>query len=397
MLAEIFIIFVPEFFTKTRMEQKKVFVSGCYDMLHSGHVAFFEEASQHGDLYVGIGSDKTIFELKARKPFNNENERLYMVKALKTVKDAWVNQGGGLIDFLEEVKSLKPDVFFVNSDGHSTLKEQLCRELGIEYIISKRIPHGDLPVRSTTALREECRIPYRIDLAGGWLDQPYVSSLYPGSVLTVSIEPDYDFNDRSGMSTSSRKKAIELWQVDIPAGDRETLARTLFCYENPPGSTYISGSQDALGIVLPGLNRLNYNGDYWPSKIENNLDNDVLNWLEAHLWLVPLYPRGKKYDVLSGTDITKAGARRLSEASDNCWNAILEKDIKKFGEAMKKSFEAQIAMYPNMANEDIFAAFQQYKNCVNGWKLSGAGGGGYLIFASDNPVENSIQIRIRRE
>lgn len=379
------------------MEQKKVFVSGCYDMLHSGHVAFFEEASQHGDLYVGIGSDKTIFELKARKPFNNENERLYMVKALKTVKDAWVNQGGGLIDFLEEVKSLKPDVFFVNSDGHSTLKEQLCRELGIEYIISKRIPHGDLPVRSTTALREECRIPYRIDLAGGWLDQPYVSSLYPGSVLTVSIEPDYDFNDRSGMSTSSRKKAIELWQVDIPAGDRETLARTLFCYENPPGSTYISGSQDALGIVLPGLNRLNYNGDYWPSKIENNLDNDVLNWLEAHLWLVPLYPRGKKYDVLSGTDITKAGARRLSEASDNCWNAILEKDIKKFGEAMKKSFEAQIAMYPNMANEDIFAAFQQYKNCVNGWKLSGAGGGGYLIFASDNPVENSIQIRIRRE
>ncbi|MHB9141732.1 MAG: adenylyltransferase/cytidyltransferase family protein, partial [Paludibacter sp.] len=38
---------------------KKVFVSGCYDMLHSGHVAFFEEAAQHGDLYVGIGSDNT--------------------------------------------------------------------------------------------------------------------------------------------------------------------------------------------------------------------------------------------------------------------------------------------------------------------------------------------------
>ena len=63
------------------MKKKKVFVSGCYDMLHSGHVAFFEEAASHGDLYVGIGSDKTIYELKARKTINTEAERLYMVSA----------------------------------------------------------------------------------------------------------------------------------------------------------------------------------------------------------------------------------------------------------------------------------------------------------------------------
>ena len=68
--------------------KKKVFVSGCYDMLHSGHVAFFEEAAQLGDLYVGIGSDATIYQLKSRKTINTEDERLYMVKALKAVKDA---------------------------------------------------------------------------------------------------------------------------------------------------------------------------------------------------------------------------------------------------------------------------------------------------------------------
>ena len=56
---------------------KKVFVSGCYDMLHSGHVAFFEEAAGYGDLYVGIGSDKTINDLKARKTINSDAERLY--------------------------------------------------------------------------------------------------------------------------------------------------------------------------------------------------------------------------------------------------------------------------------------------------------------------------------
>lgn len=126
-------------------KRKKVFVSGCYDMLHSGHVAFFEEAASHGDLYVGIGSDKTIYELKARKTINTEAERLYMVKALRVVKDAWVNSGSGLLDFEKELRALKPDIFFVNSDGATPLKEQLCKELGIEYMVSKRIPHGNLP------------------------------------------------------------------------------------------------------------------------------------------------------------------------------------------------------------------------------------------------------------
>jgi cytidyltransferase-like protein len=46
---------------------KKVFVSGCYDMLHSGHIAFFEEAALYGDLYVGIGSDQTIFAIDCIK------------------------------------------------------------------------------------------------------------------------------------------------------------------------------------------------------------------------------------------------------------------------------------------------------------------------------------------
>ncbi|MDR1505389.1 MAG: adenylyltransferase/cytidyltransferase family protein [Prevotella sp.] len=375
---------------------KKVFVSGCYDMLHSGHVAFFEEAATYGDLYVGIGSDQTVNELKARKTVNNEQERLYMVSSLRSVKEAWVNRGSGLIDFLEEIKQLKPDIFFVNSDGHSSLKEQLCKELGIEYVVSKRVPHENLPVRSTTALREECRIPYRIDLAGGWLDQPNVSSLYPGSVLTISIEPDYEFNDRSGMSTSSRNRAIELWQVDIPPGNREKLALTLFCFENPPGTKYVSGSQDSLGIVMPGLNRLHYTGDFWPSEIESVLDNEILSWLEKHLWLVPLYPRHDNYDVLSETNITIENAKKLSAAALSAWDAIRVKDIQKLGKAVKDSFDAQILMYPHMVNSDIFKVLDKYKDKALGWKLSGAGGGGYLIFISEMPIENAIQIRIRR-
>ena len=109
---------------------KKVFVSGCYDMLHSGHVAFFKEASTHGDLYVGIGSDATIQDLKDRKTINTEQERLYMVKAIRYVKDAFINSGSGMLDFAEDVKALKPDIFFVNSDGYTPGKKRFCEENG---------------------------------------------------------------------------------------------------------------------------------------------------------------------------------------------------------------------------------------------------------------------------
>jgi cytidyltransferase-like protein len=375
---------------------KKVFVSGCYDMLHSGHVAFFEEAAQHGDLYVGIGSDKTINELKARKTINSDAERLYMVISLKVVKEAWINRGSGLLDFLDELQTLKPDIFFVNTDGHTPQKEALCKEMNIEYIVSKRIPHGNLPARSTTALRQECRIPYRIDIAGGWLDQPYVSKYVSGSVITICVEPDYEFNDRSGMSTSSRKKAIELWHNDIPEGDKEKLAKTLFCFENPPGTKYVSGSQDSLGITMPGLNKYLYEGTYWPIDIQTIMISDLLEWIEQRIWMIPLYPRKMDYDVLANTQIDEKGAQWLSEASDACWKAIQQQDAVATGKAMTQSFEAQISMFPNMVTPDILAQIDNYKKDVFGWKVSGAGGGGYLIFFSEKPIENAIQIRIRR-
>jgi cytidyltransferase-like protein len=376
--------------------KKKVFVSGCYDMLHSGHVAFFEEAAAYGDLYVGIGSDRTINELKARKTVNTDQERLYMVSALKTVKQAWINSGSGILDFESEIRELQPDIFFVNTDGHNPAKEQLCKELGIEYVVSKRIPHGNLPARSTTALRQECRIPYRIDLAGGWLDQPYVSKFAAGPVITISIEPDYEFNDRSGMSTSSRKKAIELWQTDIPEGDREKLARTLFCFENPPGTKYVSGSQDSLGIVLPGLNRLYYNNDYWPSQINSVHDDDVLSWLEERIWMVPLYPRKDSFEVLSEVNINEQDALALSSAAETFWNAVMKKDAEAAGKAMTAGYEAQTAMFPLMVTDDMTVQLKAYQQHAYGWKVSGAGGGGYLIFFSEKALSNAIQIRIRR-
>lgn len=132
----------------------KVFVSGCFDVLHSGHVRFFEEASQYGDLYVSIGSDKTVFELKNRPTLYNEQERLYMVSSLKFVHRAFVASGSGKLDFENEIRQIKPDIFFVNEDGHSDEKQKFIESLGIRYVVSKRQAKENLPIRSTTSIRQ---------------------------------------------------------------------------------------------------------------------------------------------------------------------------------------------------------------------------------------------------
>lgn len=376
---------------------KKVFVSGCFDLLHSGHIAFFQSAAKYGDLYVAVGSDRTIFELKGRSTVNSEEERLYMIKSLSCVKDAVISRGSGMLDFVEELDAIRPDIFIVNEDGNIPDKHKLCEERGIEYIILKREPEHGLVERSSTALRGICNIPYRIDLAGGWLDQPFVSRYYPGAVITVSIEPTIEFNERSGMASSTRRKAIELWGPRMPVNSREKLAKILFCYDNPPGTKEVSGSQDAIGIVYPGLNWSYYEGEYWPSYIKSVQDELTLQFIEKALYLIPLGPRHFGYSVLSNTRINRDYARELAEATENAWNAILERDIVNFGRYTRKSFEAQVAMFPNMSNEMICDLIRQYEDTALGWKVSGAGGGGYLILVSEKPIENAVRVIIRRE
>lgn len=375
---------------------RKVFVSGTFDLLHSGHVAFLTEAAAHGDLYVCIGNDECVYRLKGRYPVNPQDERKYIIESLRCVTECRVSRGTGLLDFVDELRDIKPDVFVVNEDGAHDDKARLCRELGVEYVVLRRLPHGGLPVRSTTALRDACTIPFRIDLAGGWLDQPFVSRFCPGAVLTISIEPTFPFDTRSGMASSTRNKAIELWRTALPQGHKEQVAKVLFSYENPPGTTEVAGSQDAIGIVYPGLNKLEYNAAYWPYAIESTLDEEVLAWLERRLFLVPLAPRAPEFSVLADTRVSAAGARALSEAAAACWHAIGALALDAFGRAFTASFEAQVAMFPNMVNRDVNDLIRLHRGHARGWKLSGAGGGGYLILVTDQPVPDAIQVRIRR-
>jgi cytidyltransferase-like protein len=381
----------------TTASSTKAFVSGCFDMLHSGHIAFLQEAAAYGDLYVALGSDKTVYELKGRLPINTEHERLYMMQSVGVVKHAFISSGAGMLDFERELRQIRPEVFVVNEDGNVPQKAALCAELGIRYVVLKRQPHADLPARSTTALRRVEHMPYRIDLAGGWLDQPWVSSLHPGPVLTISLLPTIAFNERSGMATSTRNAALDMWGPKLPQGDPHKLAKVLFCYDNPPGKKAISGSQDSIGIVFPGLARAHYQGDYWPTRIDHVQDELTLRFIESALYLIPLGPRGAGYDPLADTHLTADGAKALADAAESCWEAIQAKDILHFGRAVRESFDAQVRMFPNMANEMVRTLIDRYRDQAHGWKLSGAGGGGYLILVATGPVPSAVQVSIRRE
>ena len=380
---------------------RKVLVSGCFDMMHSGHIAFLKTAADFGQVYACIGSDETVFSLKGRYPIINQSERAFCLSALDSVFEARVSRGSGHLDFLPELLEIKPDIFVVNADGDSAEKRTLMAQNQIEYIVLDRIPAENLPPRSTTALRTICDIPYRLDLAGGWLDQPFVNCLASGPVITISVEPTIEFNHRSGMSSSTRKAAIELWKTQIPDGNRELLAKTLFCFENPPGTKDVAGSQDAIGLVYPGLNCIEYGeaGSFWPNKIETILDEDILTFLESRLWLMPLGEREAGYSVLENTQVGSAAAAALAAAAENLFLAATNKDALALGKAMTASFEAQIEMFPNMTSSSIQNTIQQcYEESptILGHKLSGAGGGGYLVLFSEHPIDNTLQIKIRR-
>jgi len=122
-----------------------VFTSGCYDILHLGHVIHFNFCKQQaGILVVTVGNDATIRELKGEnRPINDENFRSRLLAALELVDYVVISEEFGKMDHVKSTELLRPDKYVLNAtDSAVAEKRVICEKNGVELVLCKRLPPG---------------------------------------------------------------------------------------------------------------------------------------------------------------------------------------------------------------------------------------------------------------
>jgi hypothetical protein len=250
------------------------------------------------------------------------------------------------------------------------------------------------------------KIPYRLALAGGWIDQPFISKLNPsppGSMVVVNIEPEFRFMDRAGICSSTRLVALKLWNGNIPENkDRNDLVRELYETENK-GKAEPSGSQDMIGLVYPGINRLDYDynhkGGIYPAHIESNNDPEIAEWLGRVIHILTVMPRPEGYNPLGVKNLDPEWITRLGQAGKDCFDAIARMDTKGLGESLNENMRCWNVLLPQnfrhpVLTVDLLSFLDFYQTRYAGAMCSGCGGG-YLYVISDEPVPGAFHATVR--
>lgn len=249
------------------------------------------------------------------------------------------------------------------------------------------------------------KLQYRLALAGGWIDQPFASRLNPdppGSMVVVAVEPQFRWMDRSGICGSTRQIALELWGTTLPDRDPEQLVRELYQAENE-GQAEPSGSQDMIGLVYPGVSRLDYDfrchEGLFPAHIESCNDPAVAAWLSRVLHILPVAPRPDGYNPLETKNLDPAWIARLGRSGRDCYDAIVTRDIERLGGSMNECMKCWEAILPGTVRHptlrvDLIELLEYYQSRYPGAMYSGCGGG-YLFVASEHPVPGAFTIQVR--
>ena len=250
-------------------------------------------------------------------------------------------------------------------------------------------------------------MPYRMALAGGWIDQPFISRFNPsppGAMLVVSLQPAFRFMDRAGMATSTRKVAMEIWGGSLPERAPQELVHELYRCENGD-RPHPSGSQDMAGIVYPGISRLDYDfnieGGIFPSHVESCNDPVTVAWLERVLHILPVCPRPCSYDPLIVQNLVPDWIARLGQTGHDCFAAILRRDPLALGAAMSATMACWKVLLPGNFEHpsltmDLLALLGYYQEHFCGAAYSSCGGG-YLYVVSEQPIPGAFHPIIRAE
>lgn len=249
------------------------------------------------------------------------------------------------------------------------------------------------------------RIPYRLALAGGWIDQPFISRLNPsppGSMVVVSLVPEFRYMDRCGMAISTRNVAMRIWNGSLPDRDPAQLVRELYTAENK-GKPDPSGSQDMVGLIYPGISRIDYDytfeGGIYPVHVESNRDPEIAHWLETVIHVIPVTPRPEGYNPLTEKNLDREWIRRLGQSGKDCFAAILAKDLAALGASLNECMLCWEMILPNTVRHptltvDLLAILSYYQARYAGAMYSGCGGG-YLFVVADQQVPGSFPVNVR--
>jgi hypothetical protein len=249
------------------------------------------------------------------------------------------------------------------------------------------------------------QIPNRLALAGGWIDQPFVSRHNPkppGSMVVVQIEPNFRPMDRAGIASGTRAVATKLWKGKLPRRSPAELVRELYDAENK-GRSEPSGSQDMIGLIYPGINRLDYdfaaNGGVFPSHIESLNSARVARWLEKALHILPIEPRPDGYNPLGKKNLEPKWIARLGQTGKDCFEAIRRRDATALGASFNDCMVCWERILPATVSHsslraDLKAILRAYQRDYPGAMFSGCGGG-YLYVISEQLVPGAFKINIR--
>jgi len=130
---------------KKLKDRKIVFCSGAFDLTHAGHIIFFEDCKNLGDvLIVSVGGDKLLKKYKGdTRPILNEHIRIKTVDSFKPVDYCFLEPSfdseNPLYGLDAVFNQLRPNIYVINEDASNIeYRKQLCNKHKIELIVLKR-------------------------------------------------------------------------------------------------------------------------------------------------------------------------------------------------------------------------------------------------------------------
>jgi cytidyltransferase-like protein len=340
---------------------KKVFISGCYDILHGGHIQFFKEARALGDhLTVCFASDQVLWEHKRRRTSIPQDHKLALMASLEIVDQVVIGdceeQG---LDFKEHFLRVCPDILAVTEDDqYGEAKRALCAEVGAEYVVLPKTPPQFTPVSTSSIVRNirtPAYAPLRVDFAGGWLDVPRFAR-EGAYIVNCAISPlvslnKWDYAQKSGLGGSGAwallngNDGVES-ELNLGVGwqDPAVIRETGLC-------VWRSGARPIL--------HLKRNGDFLQGRMALHY-TDIAHDTPGNV------NKERDYD-----SIERAGAVAAE--------AVEQASLSQLGEAVGLSYALQLA--------EGMEPLPEAAGCL-GRKYAGGGWGGYALY-----LFNSLESR----